>query len=92
MNYEKEKSKKKNKILRKSSKKAASQGETSSAPVKAPRSQEKKTSPVKAQPEGTDECEEAIPQLVPIGETPDKENLKVFLLPLVVVCQASGAK
>ncbi|CAO2641810.1 Ribosomal L1 domain-containing protein 1 [Lemmus lemmus] len=77
MNYEKEKSKKKNKMLRKSSKKAVSQGKTSSAPVKAPRSQEKKTGKVKAHPEGTDECEEAIPQLVPIGETPNKENLKM---------------
>ncbi|XP_041531735.1 ribosomal L1 domain-containing protein 1 [Microtus oregoni] len=77
MNYEKEKSKKKNKMLRKSSKKAASQGKTSSAPVKAPRSQKKKTSKVKTQPEGTDESEEAIPQLVPIGETPNKENLEM---------------
>ncbi|XP_038182485.1 ribosomal L1 domain-containing protein 1 [Arvicola amphibius] len=77
MNYEKEKSKKKNKMLRKSSKKAASQGKTSSARVKAPRSQEKKTRKVKAQPEGTDESEEAIPQLVPIGETPNKENLEM---------------
>nr|XP_048289178.1 ribosomal L1 domain-containing protein 1 [Myodes glareolus] len=73
MNYEKEKSKKKNKTLRKSSKKAGSQGKTRSAP----RSQKKKTSKVKTQPEGTDECEEAIPQLVPIGETPNKENLKM---------------
>lgn len=78
MNYEKEKSKKKNKMLRKSSKKAGSQGKTRSAPVKAPGSKKKKTSKVKTQPEGTDECEEAIPQLVPIGETPNKENLKVF--------------
>ncbi|KAH0505296.1 Eukaryotic peptide chain release factor GTP-binding subunit ERF3A [Microtus ochrogaster] len=77
INYEKEKSKKKNKMLRKSSKKAASQGKTSSAPVKAPRSQKKKTSKVKTQPEGTDESEEAIPQLVPIGETPNKENLEM---------------
>lgn len=77
MNYEKEKSKKKNKMLRKSSKKAGSQGKTRSAPVKAPRSQKKKTSKVKTQPEGTDECEEAIPQLVPIGETLNKENLEM---------------
>lgn len=89
MNYEKEKSKKKNKTLRKSSQKAGSQGKTRSAP----RSQKKKTSKVKTQPEGTDECEEAIPQLVPIRETPNKENLKVFLLPLIVVVyQASKAK
>ncbi|KAL1783415.1 ribosomal L1 domain-containing protein 1 [Sigmodon hispidus] len=51
--------------------------ETSSAPVKAPRSSRKKTDKVKAQPEGTDEGEETIPQLVPIEETPNKENGKM---------------
>lgn len=83
MKHEKEKLKK-SKGLRKMSNKDASlqtQGdlasETSNSPVKTPRPQKKKTSKVKAQPEGTDECEEAIPQLVPIGEIPNKENMKM---------------
>ncbi|XP_052615462.1 ribosomal L1 domain-containing protein 1 [Peromyscus californicus insignis] len=84
MKHEKEKLKKKNKMSKKKSKEAASlltqddlARETSSAPVKAPRSQKKKTSKGKAQPEGTDECDETIPQLVPIGATPDKDNVKM---------------
>ncbi|OBS68891.1 hypothetical protein A6R68_02559 [Neotoma lepida] len=84
MKHEKEKLKKKNRMSKKKSKKAASlltqddlACETSSAPVKTPRSQKKKTSKVKAQPDGTDECDETIPQLVPIGETPNKENVKM---------------
>ncbi|XP_051037387.1 ribosomal L1 domain-containing protein 1 [Phodopus roborovskii] len=85
MKHEKEKLKKKSKMLRKMSKKDASlltQGddlacETNSTPVKTPRSQKKKTSKEKAQPKGTDECEETIPQLVPIGEIPNKENMKM---------------
>ncbi|KAL1779704.1 ribosomal L1 domain-containing protein 1 [Sigmodon hispidus] len=74
---------KKNKMAGVESKKAESltqddvASETSSAPVKAPRSSRKKTDKVKAQPEQTDEGEETIPQLVPIEETPNKENGKM---------------
>lgn len=70
-------------MLRKKSKKAASQGGLVSAPAKGPGTQKKKTSKTSAQLKVTEECEETIPLLVPIGETPDKENVKVFLLMLV---------
>ncbi|MEJ1287374.1 ribosomal L1 domain containing 1 [Cricetulus griseus] len=78
MKHEKEKLKKKSKVLRKMSKKDDLASETSSTPGTATRSQEEKPSKVKAQPERTDECEETIPQLVPIEEIPNKENMKVF--------------
>lgn len=83
-------------MLRKKSKKAAAslstQGGLLSAPAKGPGAQ-KKTSKASRKQEVTAECEETIPQLVPIGETPDKENVKVFLLILVaVVFQAKTAR
>ncbi|GAB1300007.1 Ribosomal L1 domain-containing protein 1 [Apodemus speciosus] len=71
--------KKQSKMLRKKSKKAASlstQGGLVSVPVKGPGPQ-KKTSKASTKQEVTEECEETIPQLVPIGETPDKENVKM---------------
>ncbi|ERE68248.1 ribosomal L1 domain-containing protein 1 [Cricetulus griseus] len=77
MKHEKEKLKKKSKVLRKMSKKDDLASETSSTPGTATRSQEEKPSKVKAQPERTDECEETIPQLVPIEEIPNKENMKM---------------
>ncbi|XP_055464321.1 LOW QUALITY PROTEIN: ribosomal L1 domain-containing protein 1-like [Psammomys obesus] len=82
--HEKEKLKKKNKMLRKKSKEAAFLSpqddlvcKTSSAPANGPRSQKKHPSNVKPQQKVTDEYEETIPQLVPIGETRDKENVKM---------------
>lgn len=71
--------KKESKMLRKKSKKAASlstQGGLVSAPAKGLGIQ-KKTSKASTKPEVTEEFEETIPQLVPIGETPDKENVKM---------------
>lgn len=74
-------------MLKKKSKKATSLltqgGLVSSAPAKGPGAQKKRTSKASTQPKVTEEYEETIPQLVPIGETPDKENMKVFLLLLV---------
>ncbi|KAL6060174.1 hypothetical protein STEG23_004063 [Scotinomys teguina] len=81
MKHEKEKLKKKNKMPKNKSKAASPltqddlARETSSAPVKAPRPQKRKTRAVKAQPE--DKCDEPIPQLVPIGGMPNKENVKM---------------
>ncbi|XP_052051424.1 ribosomal L1 domain-containing protein 1 [Apodemus sylvaticus] len=78
--YENAKLKKESKMLRKKSKKPASLstqgGLVSSAPAKGPGTQ-KETSKASTKREVTEECEEAIPQLVPIGETPDKENVKM---------------
>ncbi|XP_021065034.1 ribosomal L1 domain-containing protein 1 [Mus pahari] len=72
--------KKKSKMLKKS-KKAASllpqRGLVSSAPAKGPGAQKKKTNKARAKQNVTEECEETIPQLVPIGETLDKENVKM---------------
>lgn len=61
---------------------------TSSGPVKDPGPQKKKTPKpekkepcrVKAPQKVQDESEEEIPLLVPIGETPTKENMEVCLL------------
>lgn len=61
---------------------------TSSCPVKDPGPQKKKTPKpekkepcrVKAPQKVQDESEEEIPLLVPIGETPTKENMEVCLL------------
>lgn len=68
-------------MLRKKSKKAAclltQGGLVSSTPAKGPGTQEKKTSKASTEHKLTEECEETIPQLVPIGETPDKENVKM---------------
>ncbi|EDK97344.1 ribosomal L1 domain containing 1, isoform CRA_b, partial [Mus musculus] len=73
--------KKESKMLRKKSKKATSlltqSGLASSAPAKSPGAQKKKTNKAHKKQKVTEECEEAIPQLVPIGETPDKENVKM---------------
>lgn len=79
--HEKQRLKKESNMLRKKSKKATSLltqgGKVSSAPVKGPGAQKKRTSKASTQPKVTEECEETIPQLVPIGETPDKENVKM---------------
>ncbi|XP_028634173.1 ribosomal L1 domain-containing protein 1 [Grammomys surdaster] len=78
--YENTKLKKESKMLKKKSKKAASlstQGGLVSAPAKGPGTQKKKTSKTSTQLKVTEEYEETIPQLVPIGETPDKENVKM---------------
>ncbi|XP_051023308.1 ribosomal L1 domain-containing protein 1 [Acomys russatus] len=82
--HEKEKLKKKIKTLRKKSKKAPSPStqddlvcKANSPPVKGPKSGKKKISNVNTQPKVTEECEETIPQLVPIGETLDKEDVKM---------------
>nr|BAT46594.1 ribosomal L1 domain containing 1 [Tokudaia muenninki]BBG62305.1 ribosomal L1 domain containing 1 [Tokudaia muenninki] len=73
--------KKESKMLRKKSKKAASLltqgGLVSDAPAKGPGTQKKKTSKASTKQKVTEECEETIPQLIPIGETPDKENVKM---------------
>uniref|UniRef100_A0A8C6W3Z9 Ribosomal L1 domain-containing protein 1 n=1 Tax=Nannospalax galili TaxID=1026970 RepID=A0A8C6W3Z9_NANGA len=50
---------------------------TGAAPVKGPGSQKKKTGKAKAQPKVIEQCEEEIPQLIPIGESPAKENVKM---------------
>nr|AAP78752.1 Ac1158 [Rattus norvegicus] len=79
--HEKQKLKKESKMLKKKSKKATSLltqgGLVSSAPAKGPGAQKKRTSKASTQPKVTEEYEETIPQLVPIGETPDKENMKM---------------
>lgn len=79
--HEKQKLKKESKMLKKKSKKATSLltqgGLVSSAPAKGPGAQKKRTSKASTQPKVTEEYEETIPQLVPIGETPDKENVKM---------------
>lgn len=79
--HEKQKLKKESKMLKKKSKKATSLltqgGLVSSAPAKGPGAQKKRTSKTSTQPKVTEECEETIPQLVPIEETLDKENVKM---------------
>lgn len=79
--HEKQRLKKESNMLRKKSKKATSLltqgGKVSSGPVKGPGARKKRTSKASTQLKVTEECEETIPQLVPIGETPDKENVKM---------------
>lgn len=51
--------------------------QTKGASAKSRRSQKKKTGKVKTQVKVTNESDDEIPQLVPIGETPVKENVEV---------------
>ncbi|XP_037007111.2 ribosomal L1 domain-containing protein 1 [Artibeus jamaicensis] len=89
---EKRKEKKRNKKLMKQASKATSApttevvaAKTSGLPVKDPGPQKKETPKpekkepcrVKAPPKVQDESEEEIPLLVPIGETPTKENIEI---------------
>jgi hypothetical protein len=83
-------------MLRKKSKKATSlltqSGLASSAPAKSPGAQKKKTNKAHKKQKVTEECEEAIPQLVPIGETPDKENVKVLIVVIFIAAAGFQAK
>lgn len=49
-------------------------------PVKGSEARKKRTGRVKGRSKVTDEAEDEIPQLVPIADTPAKENSEVFLL------------